>query len=173
MCRGRSFTLHPRRSHNHCQFTTNECSTANQIHDYIARTTPRRSRSPGIEAYPMKKFIVAVAAVAIVGLGSAPAHAVGPTPVDCADKPSPDIDDPCYDAAVYPPTTPASSVNPPDSTTTTSERVAPPTTLGPPNNLPQTGSGISSILAVGAALMLAGGLIIIGARRRSTSSAHA
>ena len=114
----------------------------------------------------MKKLILAFITVAFIGLGGIPAHAQGEGPVDCIDQPSDDPADPRYNPALYPPTTPASSVAPPTTTTT----LAP---LAPPSSLPQTGSGISPILGMGTLLVLGGGLIVVAARRRSTSTSPA
>lgn len=119
----------------------------------------------------MKKIILAFITVAFIGLGGAPAFADAlPAAVDCVDKPSSTPGDPCYNPAIYPPTTPATSVSPPTTaeTTTTSQAVAPPYVI-----LPKTGSGISSVLGIGALLLIGGALIVVAARRRSTATSSA
>lgn len=116
----------------------------------------------------MKKIILAFITVAFIGLGGAPAFADAvPAAVDCVDQPSSDPSNPCYNPAIYPPTTPASSVAPPTTaqTTTTSVAVNPPFIV-----LPKTGSGISSVLGIGALLLIGGALIVVAARRRSTAT---
>jgi LPXTG-motif cell wall-anchored protein len=115
----------------------------------------------------VKKLILAFITVAFIGLGGVPAHAQDDAgPVDCVDQPSDNPNDPCYNPALYPPTTPVASIAPPTTTTT----LAP---LAPPTSLPKTGSGVSSILSIGALLVLGGGLVVVAARRRSTSTSPA
>ena len=108
----------------------------------------------------MKKLILAFAIIGSIGIAAVPAHAQDSDPV------------------VYPPTTPETTV-PVEPTTTTSGSVLPPTTttpvttvpaVTPPSRLPRTGSGVSSILGIGALLLLAGGVIVVAARRRSTAT---
>lgn len=130
----------------------------------------------------MKKFILAFATVAFIGLGgTAPASAQGESaPVDCIDKPSSDPSDPCFNPVIYPPTTPATSVAPPTVPVTSSLSPTVPSTSPATTSttvaaltpvLPQTGSsGISPILGTGALLLIAGGLIVVAARRRSTTA---
>jgi LPXTG-motif cell wall-anchored protein len=103
----------------------------------------------------VKKLILALTAVAFIGLGAAPTYAQDATvPAECIDKPSSDPADPCYNPVLYPPTTPDPSVP-----TTTVSKV-----------IPTTGSSVSPILGLGALLVVGGGLIVVAARRRSTSS---
>ena len=126
----------------------------------------------------MKKFIIAATAVAFIGIGGSPAFAqsdpdpIEPIPenslVECGesdgrvDNNGDGIADVCLEFYVeaQPPTT-----NAPATTTTTTEVVS----QAP---LPETGSSISPILGIGAALLIGGGLVVVATRRRSTASAH-
>jgi len=139
----------------------------------------------------MKKLILAITAVVVVGMGSGPTFAQeDPEPLPGVDVPAScdesgdrgedtngnGVADECDQ--YYPPTTPATSVAPPtvpvtsslsptvppnSPTTTASEALTP--------ILPQTGSsGLSPILGMGALLLIAGGLIVVAARRRSTTA---
>jgi LPXTG-motif cell wall-anchored protein len=126
----------------------------------------------------MKKFIIAATAVAFIGIGGSPAFAqsdpepIVPIPedslVECGesdgrtDVNGDGIADACLEFYVEaaPPTTVA-----PSTTTTTTIAIV----QGP---LPETGSGVSPILGMGAALLIGGGLVVVATRRRSTATAN-
>jgi LPXTG-motif cell wall-anchored protein len=139
----------------------------------------------------VKKLIFAFITVAFIGLVSSPASAQNDpepsVPIECAEEDLPDPEGGCRQ--YYPPTTPVSTTTTTTTvlattTTTTKGASGGPTTtvagstttvaaIKPPNSLPQTGSGVSPILGMGALLVLGGGLIVVAARRRSTSTSPA
>jgi LPXTG-motif cell wall-anchored protein len=121
----------------------------------------------------VKKIILALVTVAFVGFGSTPALAqddpAPSVPIECAEDELPDPAGGCEQ--FYPPTTPTSEKVAPPSTGAVSPPTPPPSVNPPPpNDLPRTGSGISSTLGVGALLLLAGSLIVVAARRRTTAT---
>lgn len=118
----------------------------------------------------MKKLILALATVTFIGLGGSAASAALPSqlPPGCSE-PSNVPTDPCYDAKLYPieikpPSGGEAEVAPPSPTTTVAA-------AADPGSLPQTGSGFSPILGVGALLLVGGGIVVVMSRRRSASAA--
>jgi LPXTG-motif cell wall-anchored protein len=129
----------------------------------------------------MKKLAIAIAATAMIALGHGAANAqdVEPEPivpvpenslVECGesdgreDQNGDGIEDDCTDfyVEVLPPTTP-----PPPAATTTTTTTVPPRSQGP---LPRTGSGISPLLGIGAALFVGGGIVVVATRRRQADA---
>lgn len=114
----------------------------------------------------MKKLVLAAAATALIGFGHAPVSAqTEPIPddlqVECGEADV--VTENCQEFYVeaLPPTTSAPA-------TTTTSTVA----VSPPGEIPKTGSGVSSILGVGATLLVGGGIVVVATRRRSTAPAH-
>jgi LPXTG-motif cell wall-anchored protein len=118
----------------------------------------------------MKKLALAVFATALIGFGHAPANAQTPPPtikpippedvVECGESDVITVNCQEYYFEAVPPTTPA-----PATTTTISAQI-------PPGPLPSTGSGVSPILGIGAALLVGGGVVVVASRRRSSATAH-
>ena len=108
----------------------------------------------------MKKLALAVIATAFLAVGHGTVNAQE-LPAECESGEFQGTEQECIDfyVEVLPPTTPA----PTSTTTTTIVQVA-----GP---LPQTGSGVSPILGMGALLLVGGGIIVVATRRRSAAPA--
>lgn len=128
----------------------------------------------------MKKFALVAIATALIGFGHAPVSAqtdpepIIPIPADraleCGEStgridvnPADGIQDSCTEFYVAPAVLPP----PPAQVTTTTTILA----QAPPQGLPRTGSGVSSILGLGAALLVGGGIVVVATRRRSTATA--
>ena len=109
----------------------------------------------------MKKLILALAAVAFIGVGGSAVSAAAPSvlPPGCTE-PSNVPTDACYDAELYP-----IEVQPPVTPAPTTVPVTVPV-----GQLPRTGSGVSPILGIGALLLVGGGIVVVATRRRSTSN---
>jgi LPXTG-motif cell wall-anchored protein len=129
----------------------------------------------------VKKLILALAAVAFIGIGGSAVQAQttpNPTPVPSTSSPVPDYcaeaDDPArgdVDPATGIPenctdwyVSEGANVKPPASTTTAAVAV------DPPGNLPRTGSGVSPILGIGALLLIGGAVVVVASRRRSSAA---
>ena len=108
----------------------------------------------------MKKLAIAIAATAMIALSHAPVNAQTDEPGECAERDTATVDCEEFYVEVLPPTTPAPS-------TTTTTLVA----SQPPGGLPKTGSGVSPILGMGAAMLAGGGIIVVASRRRRTATA--
>jgi len=142
----------------------------------------------------MKKFIITATAIVFIGIGGSPAFAQTPAPIppvlpgvtlplpiECSEQDvnAPDTDgDGIPNACVnfyitqagLPPVSvqvpPVGAQVPPVVTTTTTTIVL---ATGP---LPRTGSGVSPLLGMGAALLVGGGIIVVATRRRSMATAN-
>jgi|GEM_PF-2499034 len=137
----------------------------------------------------MKKFIITATAIAFIGIGGSPAFAQTPAPnppvlpgvtlplpIECSERTggspvdgqggpiSPNCVDFYIEVAALPPVvaSPAAVV----------PAVVPPVLIPSIVTLPSTGSGVSPLLGMGAALLVGGGIVVVATRRRSTATAN-
>ena len=118
----------------------------------------------------MKKLALAVIATAFIAIGHSPVSAQTTPPLVCSERdngspvengiPTAGVCADFYVGAAPPVAPPV--VAPP--------AVLPPAVV-PPAGLPRTGSSVSPLLSLAAALAVGGGIIVVATRRRSTATA--
>jgi len=141
----------------------------------------------------MKKFIITATAIAFIGIGGSPAFAQTPAPnppvlpgvtlplpIECSERTggspvdgqgrpiSPNCVNFYIAVAGLPPVVAPPVALPPAVV----PAVVPPVLVPSTATLPSTGSGVSPLLGMGAALLVGGGIVVVATRRRSTATAN-